>query len=129
VHGEEVEIEYEDGPDRELYLCILSSDCLAWKRGEREHKRLMHEVLRKLPWREKLGGYIDDSRFMLAYSSNIEDRFEPYEVALRRLAECPIPEKPQRHRRRRLKLKPRTSYLGTRITVRKKRWDTKYNLC
>jgi hypothetical protein len=81
----------------------------------------MHEVLRKLPWREKIGGYMDDSRFMLAYSSNIEGRFEPYEVVLRRWVECPIPEKPERRRRGRLRIKPPTSYLGTRIKVPKKR--------
>ncbi len=80
VHGWDIEVDYDDGLKRETYLCELSSEGFAWKRMERVHRQLFREVFRKLPWYEKVGGWIDDSRFLLASSTNIEGRFEPFEV-------------------------------------------------
>ena len=116
VHGWDIIVEYDDtGVDEETYLVALTSDCLAWKRGEHEHKQLMREILKKLPWEEKAGCHMDDGRFMVVYSSNIQRGFEPFEVAPRKWQECPIPE--QRRRRRLLRMKSPTSYLGTRIKI------------
>jgi hypothetical protein len=115
VHGWDIEVAYDDGLKRETYLCELSSEGFAWKRMEHAHRQLFREVFRKLPWYEKVGGWIDDSRFLLTSSSNVEGRFEPFEVEPNRWNECPIPEKHERRRRRLLRMKPATSYLGTRI--------------
>jgi hypothetical protein len=123
VHGWDITVEYDDtGVDEETYLVALTSDCLAWKRGEHEHKQLMREVLKKLPWEEKVGCHMDDGRFMVVYSSNIQRGFEPFEVAIRKWQECPIPE--QRRRRRLLRMKSPTSYLGTRIKIPGRRQRT-----
>jgi hypothetical protein len=116
VHGWDITVEYDDtGVDEETYLVALTSDCLAWKRGEHEHKQLMREVLKKLPWEEKVGCHMEDGRFMVVYSSNIQRGFEPFEITPRKLQECPIPEQPRR--RRLLRMKSPTSYLGTRIKI------------
>jgi len=121
VHGEDITVEYDDGAEEETYLVTLTSDCLAWKRGEYEHKQLMREVLKKLPWEAKVGCHIEDGRFKVVYSSNMQRGFEPFEVTPRRWLECPIPEKRVPRRRRLLRAKPPTSYLGTRIKVPRKR--------
>jgi hypothetical protein len=120
VHGWDITVEYDDtGVEEETYLVTLTSDCLAWKRGEREHKELMREVLKKLPWEEKVGCHMEDGRFMVVHSSNIQRGFEPFEVTPRKWQECPIPEQPRR--RRLLRMKPSTSYLGTRIKIPRRR--------
>jgi len=106
------------GIEEETYLVALTSDCLAWKRDE--HKRLMREVLKKLPWQERVGCHMEDGRFMVAYSSNIQHGFEPFEVMPRGWLECPVPEKGGLRRRRLLRMKKPTSYLGTRIKPPKK---------
>lgn len=115
VHAWDIEVNYDDGLKRETYLCELSSECFAWKRTEHAHKQLFGEVFKKLPWYEKVGGWIDDNRFLFTSSTNIEGRFEPFEVTPQRRNDCPIPDKLERPRRRLLRMKPPTSYLGTRI--------------
>jgi hypothetical protein len=75
----------------------------------------MREVLKKLPWEEKVGCHMEDGRFMVVYSSNIQHGFEPFEITPRKSQECPIPEQPRR--RRLLRMKSPTSYLGTRIKI------------
>ena len=117
VHGEDIKVEYDDGTEEETYLVTLTSDCLAWKRGEHEHKHLMREVLKKLPWEAKVGCHIEDGQFNVVYSSNMQRGFEPFAVTPRRWQECPIPEKRQPRRRRLLRMKSPTSYLGTRIKI------------
>lgn len=76
VHGEDITVEYDDGAEEETYLVTLRSDCLAWKRGEHEHKQLMREVLKKPPWQEKVGCHMEDGRFIVVYSSNIQRGFD-----------------------------------------------------
>lgn len=115
VHGWDIEVDYDDGLNLETYLCELSSEGFAWRRMEHAHRQLFREVFRKLPWYEKAGGWTDDSRFLLAASTNIEGRFGPFEVKPKRWNECPIPDKRDRRRRRLLRMKSATSYLGTRI--------------
>jgi hypothetical protein len=88
----DITIEYDDtGIEEKTYLIMLTSDCLAWKRGEEEHKRLMRDVLKKLPWEEKVGCHVEDGRFMVVYSSNVQRGFEPFEVTPRRWQQCPMP--------------------------------------
>jgi len=119
VHGWDITVEYDDtGVDEETYLVALTSNCLAWKRGEHEHKQLMRDILKKLPWEEKVGCDMEDGRIMVVYSSNIQRGFEPFPVTPRKWQECPIPEHPRR--RRLLRMKPPTSYLGTRIKTAKR---------
>jgi hypothetical protein len=117
VHGWDIAVEYDDGSEVETYLVALTSDCLAWKRGEHEHKRLMREVLKKLPWEAKVGCHIEDGQFKVVYSSNLERGFEQFTVTPRRWQECPVLEKRQPRRRRLLRVKTPTSYLGTRIKI------------
>ena len=117
VHGEDIRVEYDDGTEEETYLVTLTSDCLAWKRGEHEHRQLMREVLKKLPWEAKVGCHIEDGQFNVVCSSNMQRGFEPFEVMPRKWLECPIPEKRERRRRRLLRMKSPTSYLGTRIKI------------
>jgi hypothetical protein len=120
VHGWDIMVEYADTDvEEETYLVALTSNCLAWKRGEEEHKRLMREVLKKLSWEEKVGCHIEDGRFMVVYSSNIQRGFEPFPVTPRIWQECPIPE--QRRRKRLLRMKSPTSYLGTRVKIPRRR--------
>jgi hypothetical protein len=121
VHGWDITVEYDDGTEEETYLVTLTSDCLAWKRGEHEHKQLMREVLKKLPWEAKVGCHIEDGQFNVVYSSNMQRGFEPFEVTPRKCLECPIPEKRERRRRRLLRMKSPTSYLGTRIKIPRRR--------
>jgi len=122
VHGEDIEIEYDEGPERETYLCTFLSRCdFAYKRNESQHKRLMFEILRKLPWEEKVGGWLDGDRIWLVYSTNIEKGFEPFPVTPKRWLDCPIPEKLEPRRIHRLRLKSPSSYLGTRIRTPRKR--------
>ena len=122
VHGEEIEIEYDEGPEQETYLCTFLSHCdFAYKRNESQHKRLMFQVLKKLPWEEKAGGWLDGGRIWLVYSTNIEKGFEPFPVTPKRRPDCPIPEKLEPRRMRLLRPRPPTSYLGTRITTPKKK--------
>jgi len=80
----------------------------------------MKEILRRLYW-ENVAAYIEDERLLIVHLSGIEERFEPFEVALRRWKECPIPDKPARRRVRRLRPAEPTSYLGTRIKIPRKR--------
>lgn len=115
VHGWDVEVNLDNGSERETYLVQLSSEDLTWKKTERVHKRLFKEVFNKLPWYERVGGWLDDNRFFLASSTNIEGNFEPFEVKSQRWIECPIPDRYERPRKRLLRMKPATSYLGTRI--------------
>lgn len=119
VHGWDVEVDYDDGLKRETYLVELSSRDFTWKRIEHAHKRLFREVFNKLPWYEKVGGWIDDNRFLLESSTSIEGRFEPFEMTPQRCFECPIADKFERPRRRLLRMKTPTSYLGTRIKTGK----------
>jgi hypothetical protein len=122
VHGWDITVEYDDtGVEEETYLVALTSDCLAWKRGEHEHKKLMREVIKKLPWEAKVGCHIEDGQFKVAYSSNLERGFEPFTVTPRRWQECPILEKRALRRRRLLRMKTPTSYLGTRIKIPRRR--------
>jgi len=76
VHGEDIRVEYDDGAEEETYLVTLTSDCLAWKRGEHEHKQLMREVIKKLPWETKAGCHIEDGQYKVVYSSNMQRGFE-----------------------------------------------------
>jgi hypothetical protein len=116
VHGWDIAVEYDvTGLEKETYLVALTSDCLAWKWGEHEHKQLMREVLKKLPWEAKVGCQIEDGQFKVVYSSNLERGFEPFTVTPRRRQESPILEKREPRRRRLLRMKAPTSYLGTRI--------------
>jgi len=118
VHGWDVTVEYTDtGVEEETYLVALTSDCLAWKRGEREHRQLMREVIKKLPWGAKVGCYVEDGQFKVVYSSNLERGFEEFAVTPRRWEECPLLEKHAPRRRHVLRMKPPTSYLGTRIRI------------
>jgi hypothetical protein len=118
VHGWDITVEYDDtGIEKETYLVALTSDCLAWKRGEHAHKQLMHEVIKKLPWEAKVGCQREDGQFKVVFSSNMQRGFEPFMVTPRRWQECPIPEKRKPRRRRMLKMKTPTSYLGTRIKI------------
>jgi len=118
VYGWDITVEYDDtGVKEETYLVALTSNCLAWKRGEHDHKQLMREVIKKLPWEAKVGCHIEDGHFKVVYSSNLEHGFEPFEVVPRRWERCAISEKRERRRRRLLRMKPPTSYLGTRIKI------------
>jgi len=122
VHGEEIEVEYDEGPEQETYLCTFLSRCdFAYKRKESQHKWLMFEVLRRLPWEEKVGGWLNGDRLWLVYSTNIEKGFEPFPVTPKRWLDCPIPEKLEPRRSYRLRSEPPTSYLGTRIRIPKRR--------
>jgi hypothetical protein len=118
VYGWDITVEYDDtGVKEETYLVALTSDCLAWKRGEHEHKQLMRGVIKKLPWEAKVGCHIEYGHFKVVYSSNLERGFEPFEVVPRRWERCAISEKRERRRRRLLRMKSPTSYLGTRIKI------------
>lgn len=106
-------------PPTVISLCQLSSDCLAWKKTELEHKRLMREVFKRLLWREKIAGWIESNELMVIASTNIEGKeWDSFRVTPHKWQECPIPEKLEHPRRRLLRMKPPTSYLGTRIRPR-----------
>jgi hypothetical protein len=98
IHGFDMEIPYSEGPETETYLIQLESDCLAWKQAESDHKRLMREVIRRLPW-ETVGCHLDDSHVIVVSSTNIEGPCEPFEVNPKPWVNCPIPETPPRRRR------------------------------
>ena len=116
IHAWDIVVEYSEETERETYLCKLSSDCLAWKKTELEHKRLMREVFKRLLWRKKVAGWIEGNQLMVVASTNIEGKeWDPFLVTPQKWQECPIPEKLERPRRRLLRMKPPTSYLGTRI--------------
>jgi hypothetical protein len=104
IHGYDLEIPYSDKPETETYLIKLESDCFAWKQVEFDHKRLMREVARRLPW-ETVACHLDDGHVIVVSSTNMEQPFEPFEVNPRPLAQCPIPDSPQR--RRRTQVRPR----------------------
>jgi hypothetical protein len=93
IHGWELPIEYDTGVLTETYLVLLESDCLSWKHIETDHKRLMSDVLDRLPWR-KAAGYLEDGHLDLRYDSNAQpgdsQRIRPI-----RLLECPIPDRPR----------------------------------
>jgi hypothetical protein len=103
IHGFGIEILYEE-LETETYLIQLESDCFAWKQQESDHKRLMREVIHRLPW-ETIGCHLDDSHVIIVSSTNIEPPFDPFEVNPKPWVSCPIPEKPPR--RRRTQVRPR----------------------
>jgi len=119
----DLKIPYDEGDETETYLCMLHSKCnFAYKqRTEDRHRRLMFQVLRVLPrrgfWEENAGGWTRNNHVEVVSFTNMEKGFAPFEVIPQKWLECPIPEsrpKPQRYRLRRLRPKPKTSYLGTR---------------
>lgn len=71
---------------------LLESDCLSWKHIETDHKRLMSDVLNRLPWR-KAAGYLDDGHLDLKYDSNAQPG-NPQRIKPVKLPECPIPDSP-----------------------------------
>ena len=92
IHGWKLPMQYNIGPKTETYLVLLESECLAWKQIETDHKRLMNDVLIRLPWR-KAAGYVDDGHLDLRYDSNAEPRThseDPQRIKPERLAESPI---------------------------------------
>ncbi len=90
IHGWKLPIEYDTGVITETYLVLLESDCLSWKHIEPDHKRLMNEVLKRLPWR-KAAGYLDDGHLDLRYDSNAQPG-NPQRIKPEKLPECPIPD-------------------------------------
>jgi hypothetical protein len=92
IHGWELPIEYDTGVLTETYLVLLESDCLAWKHIEADHKRLMSDVLNRLPWR-KAAGYLDDGHLDLRYDSNAQPG-DPQRIKPAKLSQCPVPDRP-----------------------------------
>lgn len=127
VHGEELSINYDTGLKKETYLVTMRSEVLTWKQEERRHKEFMVDVWKLVPWDwEKVACYLIDSTHQVVRSSNIEEeRVDPFEVIPERWKSCPIPPLPEKKRRQRvitrLRLAPKTSYLGTRIRVPRRR--------
>jgi hypothetical protein len=93
IHGWELPIEYDTGLVTETYLVLLESDCLAWKHIEADHKRLMSDVLDRLPWR-KAAGYLEDGHLDLRCDSNAQPG-NPQRIKPVKLPECPIPGESQ----------------------------------
>ena len=115
IHGWDIEIANEV----ETYLCELSCGCGSGKEVQSQHKQLLRDVWKMLPWDWNLAAWVvNDDRLMLKYSSNVKGTAEPHEVISRRRQECPIPDKIVRPRRQLLRMEPPTSYLGTRIKPR-----------
>ncbi len=104
IHGYDIEIPYSDGSETEIYLIQLESDCFAWKQAEFDHKRLMREVTRRLPW-DTVACHLDDGHVIVVSSTNMEPPIDTFEVNPKPLMQCPIPDSPQR--RRRTQVRPR----------------------
>jgi hypothetical protein len=119
IHGFDIDIPYSEGLEVETYLIQLESDCLAWKQAESDHKRLMREVTRRLPW-ETVGCHLDDGHIVVVSSTNIEQPFDRFEVTPKRWKNCPIPETPPR--RRRTMMRPKV--IKRRRTQQPKRADS-----
>jgi len=54
--------------ETETYLLTLTSDCLAWKQNEKDHKALMVTVMQMLPW-QRAAAHIHDGEFKLVHWS------------------------------------------------------------
>jgi hypothetical protein len=94
IHDEEFEIQFEDGSTDEcVYLCTLTSEIVRRWKSQEPHKQFMYQVIRRLPWRDKAGAFIEDGHLMLAWSDEYEGNnvVPPFEIKPSKLLECPIP--------------------------------------
>jgi hypothetical protein len=101
-------IDYDDGTRTEIYLLVLESECLAWKKQtEFKHKKLMEQVSRRLPsWWEKVDCYVEDGKQLtLVFSSNIDQQQPAFPVTSQTLPDLQIPDD----------LPPRPKFIRSRV--------------
>ena len=90
VHGEDLEIPYEDGVEQETYLCALWR--LLWVEADATRAQPTHAGGFEEAPMGKVGGHLDDHRFIITFSSIIMRGFETFEVTPRRWLNWPMPE-------------------------------------
>jgi len=83
--------------ETETYVVAMESEGLTWRgKIELKHKKLMEQVLRRLPWKwQKVGCYVEQGPVLkLVTSSNIEPGFTPFQIDVTTWDKLPIPEEP-----------------------------------